>query len=103
MAANQIATDAPSWASAFATHASGTYNNQWLVLDVTLAKKGLEKTSQNANNAPALPKDTFWVLEEVPGLVHAEDQTAHLNGKGYWLTHSALPSVCTQHSNGTGR
>ena len=24
------------------------------------------------------------MLEEVPGLVHAEDQTSHLNNKGYW-------------------
>ena len=80
MAANQVAMDAPSWAKAFATHASGTYNNQWLVIDNTKAEKGLSAT----NGANALEKDTFWVLEEVPGLVHAEDQTPHLNNKGYW-------------------
>ena len=64
MAANQVAMDAPSWATAFATHASGTYNNQWLVLDAAKAKAPLSKA------APLLP-DTFVVLEEVPGLVHA--------------------------------
>jgi len=26
----------------------------------------------------------FWVLEEVPGLIHAADQSAHLNDHGYW-------------------
>jgi len=31
-----------------------------------------------------LQADTFWVLEEVPGLVHAEDQSDHLNSAGYW-------------------
>ena len=38
----------------------------------------------------ALPADTFWVLEEVPGLVHAADQTAHLNGAGYWPSFNAI-------------
>lgn len=83
MAANQVAMDAPSWATAFATHASGTYNNQWLVLDVAKAKAPLSKA------APLLP-DTFVVLEEVPGLVHSADQTPHLNTHGYWASFNAI-------------
>ena len=31
-----------------------------------------------------LPSDTFLVAEEVPGLVHSEDQSDHLNTHGYW-------------------
>lgn len=83
MVANQIALDAPSWATAFSTHASGTYNNQWMVLNIALANKHV------ATRAP-LPADTFWVLEEVPGLVHAADQTAMLNGVGYWPSFNVI-------------
>eukprot|EP00966_Prymnesium_polylepis_P313089 7234194-Prymnesium_polylepis.1 len=83
MAANQLATDAPSWASTFGTEASGTYNNQWLVLDVAKA------AGRTAAGAPLAP-NTFWVLEEVPGLVHAEDQSAHLNKEGYWPSFNVI-------------
>lgn len=77
MVANQLALDAPGWAAAFGEHASGTYNNQWMVLDVGRAQA-------SAGAGKPLAADAFWVLEEVPGLVHAEDQSAHLNAHAYW-------------------
>jgi len=83
MVANQLALSAPSWVSAFATHASGTYNNQWQVIDVTLAMKSTSVGQE-------LLEDTFWVAEEVPGLVHGEDQSAHLNRYGYWPSFNVL-------------
>ena len=77
MVANQLATDAPSWAHTFGQQASGTYNNQWMVLDVNKAQAA-------TMTAGELPDDSFWVIEEVPGLVHAEDQSGHLNKYGFW-------------------
>jgi len=83
MAANWMATDSPSWATIFSKSASGTYNNQWLILDVTKAQGQLSQRKD-------LAEDTFWVLEEVPGLVHAEDQSAHLNKIGYWPSFNVI-------------
>ena len=77
MVANQLGMDAPGWAHTFAQQASGTYNNQWMVLDVNKAQEAILKAGE-------LPDDTFWVIEEVPGLVHAEDQSGHLNEHGFW-------------------
>lgn len=77
MVANQLALDAPGWAAAFGEHASGTYNNQWMVLDIGRARA-------SAGAGKPLAADSFWVLEEVPGLVHAEDQSDHLNTHAYW-------------------
>ena len=82
MVANQLAMDAPGWAHTFAKQASGTYNNQWMVLDVNKAQEAA--MAAIVPGLGELPADTFWVLEEVPGLVHAEDQSGHLNTYGFW-------------------
>lgn len=74
MASNMLATDAKSWTDLFAKYHSGTYNNQWMVVDP--AKFPLSSDASDS--------DLFWVLEEAPGLIHAEDQTAALLADGYW-------------------
>ena len=83
MVANQLAMDAPGWAHTFAQQASGTYNNQWMVLDVNKAQKATQSAGE-------LPDDTFWVIEEVPGLMHAEDQSQYLNTHGYWSSFNEI-------------
>uniref|UniRef100_A0A7S3ZEI1 Phospholipase B-like n=1 Tax=Lotharella globosa TaxID=91324 RepID=A0A7S3ZEI1_9EUKA len=72
--ANNLASTAPEWARLFATNASGTYNNQWMILDLNLYHKNNEK----------LVGDCFWVLEEVPGAIEMQDQTQKLLEDGYW-------------------
>jgi len=70
---NQIASSGANWAETFARYHSGTYTNQWMALDLKLFTPG---TAPSAG--------FFTVLEEVPGLVHIEDQTAALVADGYW-------------------
>ncbi|GMI12074.1 hypothetical protein TrVE_jg1778 [Triparma verrucosa] len=60
MVANQMATDGQSWSKAFSAYHSGTYNNQWLIVDRT-------KFESDEN--------LLWVIEEAPGLMHGEDMT----------------------------
>jgi len=83
MVANQLAVDAPGWADSFGLEASGTYNNQWMVLDVAKARTRTER-------GLSLLPNTFIVLEEVPGLVHFEDQTALLNEVKYWPSFNVI-------------
>jgi hypothetical protein len=58
----------------FSRHNSGTYNNQWMVLDTALFVPNT-----------ALPKsDLLWIAEQIPGLVESADVTDVLLKQGYW-------------------
>lgn len=89
LVANALATTAQEWTSIFSTEASGTYNNQWMVLDVTKFTPG---------SAP--PDDTFWVLEEVPGKIVAKDATHTLVSDGYWGSYNVLAFDVTREVSG---
>lgn len=79
LVAGALAMDARAWTQEFAKEASGTYNNQWMVLDLTKFAPG----------RPLTP-GTFWVLEEIPGLIHAEDQSGWLSETGFWASFNQL-------------
>ncbi len=73
MVANAMAGSAPEWAAIYAAYPSATYNNQWLIVDYNVFVPG----------APALAKDTMWVVEQVGPLMEARDMTATLAAAGY--------------------
>lgn len=56
---NSLATDGRSWYTTFREHNSGTYNNQYMILDNN------KFTPQNALGA-----GTLWVIEQVGYLIH---------------------------------
>jgi hypothetical protein len=74
MVANLLAGDAPAWAEIFSQQNSGTYNNQWMVVDMNKFVPGTK----------TLSKDLFWVLEQIPGRVVAKDMTKLLQAQTYW-------------------
>jgi hypothetical protein len=77
MIANFVATSPPQWFALFARNNSGTYNNQYMVADMAAARNALDQ-------GQPLPANTFWVGEQIPGLVVSEDQTAFLNTHKHW-------------------
>jgi len=77
--ANRIAHSALEWAEVFALHNSGTYNNQWMVLDYKLFVPG--------SQGP-LPAGLLVVSEQVPGYVVSADVTSTLEEKGYWASYN---------------
>ena len=83
-AANAVATDALSWTKYFGTNNSGTYNNQWMVLDMNMFVPGRP-----------LEPNTFVIAEQIPGLLAVEDRSAWLNEKRYWASYNipAIPSI----------
>jgi len=77
--ANNLATSGRQWAGNFSAHNSGTYNNQWMVVDYKRFKSG-DKT---------LREDLLWVLEQIPGHIHAEDVTHVLQEQKYWPSYNS--------------
>jgi len=70
--ANALASSGEAWFEAFRTQNSGTYNNQYMVMNLARFEPGA-----------ALLDGLLWVVEQIPGLVVGEDKTATLE-MGYW-------------------
>ncbi|XP_038618687.1 putative phospholipase B-like 2 [Tachyglossus aculeatus] len=79
--ANRLATDGATWASVFKRFNSGTYNNQWMIVDYHAFSPG----------AAVPPAGVLTILEQIPGLVVMADKTVELYQRGYWASYN-LPS-----------
>ncbi len=78
MAANVLASSGAEWAKLYVLENSGTYSNQWMVVDMKLV-------TGDALRRAALPAGTFWLLEQMPGpFSQAADMTPFLNANSYW-------------------
>lgn len=83
MVASRMAATGEQWTQLFAEYNSGTYNNQWLVLDLKLFNPG----------EPLVPK-TFFIAEQIPGMVGIRDRTTTLQ-YGYWPSYNlfSIPEI----------
>jgi len=75
--ANRMASNGQEWSNYFALYNSGTYNNQWMIVDYKLFTPG----------KPLLP-GTLWVAEQIPGYVVSGDQTDIILKSGYWASYN---------------
>jgi len=89
--ANRLAKDGQSWTEIFSKHNSGTYNNQWMVINNNLFTPG-EKDLQ-----PGL----LWVLEQIPGFIRKEDVTNVLKSQNFWPSYNTpyFPDVFEKSGN----
>ncbi|KAM3867531.1 putative phospholipase B-like 2 [Diretmus argenteus] len=76
--ANRLAATGKEWAEIFSKYNSGTYNNQWMIVDYNHFTPG--KTD--------IKEKLFTVLEQIPGLVVYTDKTRELMEKGYWASYN---------------
>jgi len=74
--ANRMAHTSKEWAEVYSKYNSGTYNNQWIVVDL----KQFERYSQ-------LKPWTLMILEQIPSYIEYGDQTSYL-AKGYWPSYN---------------
>jgi len=74
--ANMMAHDGMEWGAIFDNYNSGTYNNQYMIVDYNKFEAGV------ALNAGALV-----VVEQIPGLIIYADQTSQLE-RGYWASYN---------------
>jgi hypothetical protein len=78
MISTRLATDGKQWTTLFARYNSGTYNNQWIILNYNLfepEKKDLQ---------PGLLR----ILEQLPGYTKSTDLTSVLQRDGYFASYN---------------
>lgn len=85
MVANRLALTGRQWTDVFSRYNSGTYNNQWTVVDYKRFIPG----------SPVLQGGLLWVLEQIPGMIRAADLTPVLQRQGYWASYNSpfFPSI----------
>ncbi|XP_049602012.1 phospholipase B-like 1 [Syngnathus scovelli] len=74
--AHSLAHTGEEWAKIFSQYNSGTYNNQYMVLDRSKVKLG-----------HSIRDGALTVVEQIPGLVEHSDQTQALR-RGYWPSYN---------------
>ncbi|CAB3402380.1 unnamed protein product [Caenorhabditis bovis] len=73
--AHRVSSSGLQWAEAFGRHNSGTYNNEWVVVDYKQFHRG----------KPVQPEHgILHVIEQMPGHIVHSDMTAHLFQTTYW-------------------
>ncbi|ELR11152.1 phospholipase blike protein g, putative [Acanthamoeba castellanii str. Neff] len=77
MLANRLAKTGKEWTDIFAQHNSGTYNNQWMVVNYNLFQAGRP-----------LKAGTLHILEQIPGYTMSDDVTHVLASQGYWPSYN---------------
>ncbi|XP_077973050.1 phospholipase B-like 1 [Styela clava] len=75
-AANFLATNGKEWGEILKMYNSGTYNNQYMIID-------LSKFTVNVG----FDDGALYVVEQIPGLVESYDQTNILR-EGYWASYN---------------
>lgn len=75
MICNRMAKTAAQWTVLFSERNSGTNNAQWLVVDYNQFRKG-----------ESLPDGTFWVVEQIPSIVHKADMSPWLRTNGFFAS-----------------
>jgi len=72
----RMAASGPQWVEVFSQYNSGTYCNQWIVIDYNLFRPLRD-----------LPPNTLTIAEQIPGSVMSADVTSYLS-LGYWCDKS---------------
>jgi len=75
--ANSMATTGKQWGELVAKYNSGTYNNQYMVINYNLYKP-----------QQLIPDGLLYVVEQIPGLVMYGDQTEILRYGSFWASYN---------------
>ncbi|XP_020631773.1 putative phospholipase B-like 2 [Orbicella faveolata] len=75
--ANRLARTTVEWGYYFSQHNSGTYNNEWMVLDY----------KQFTPGEPIYP-GTLLILEQIPGIIEVADMSVYLQENTYWASYN---------------
>ena len=72
------ATDPEDFTKLFALYNSGTYNNQWMAIQLSQFQAG----------HPLPDSGIFWIIEQIPGFTKSGDVSDVLKKQGYWPSYN---------------
>ena len=75
---NRMSESSKEWTEIFSKYNSGTYNNQYNILDTKRIEFG---------NYTKIQENTLMIIEQMPGLLEVNDVTDHLKF-GYWPSYN---------------
>ncbi len=78
LVANRMANSGEEWCNIYKEHNSGTYNNQWLIVDYKRFDSGTGTLNPGA----------LYVMELIPGFVEIKDMTPVLQSDSYWASYN---------------
>lgn len=87
MAATYLATSGQEWVELFSIANSGTYNNQYMVVDFKKFTPASENVKSNFQ-VPELQPGLLWVAEQFPCKVVSGDMTSTLAETSYWASYN---------------
>ena len=98
--ANMLSSTTTDWTETFCLENSGTYNNQWMILDIVKVEQ-----YQYDRNMKSLLPETFKVLEQIPGTCTVKDESNTLSDEKYWASYNipAFSNIWTASGFGDGR
>ncbi|EFA84796.1 phospholipase B-like protein [Heterostelium album PN500] len=76
LVANRLSNTGQEWTENFIQYNSGTYNNQWMIVDYKLFTP-----------FEILKPNTLWIIEQIPGDYTSQDMTSYL-ALGYWPSYN---------------
>ncbi|XP_052756530.1 putative phospholipase B-like 2 [Galleria mellonella] len=82
MVANRLARNGKEWVEIFRRHNSGTYNNQWYIVDYNKFK------ASTANTKGSVQPGLLWIIEQLPGYTEAADLTEQLVSTTYFPSYN---------------
>ena len=81
MVANRLGSSGPSWAQAFGLHNSGTYNNEWHLVDYNVF-------DASRKSGVVLLPNLLTIVDQMPGNIEVADATGTLKAAGYWASYN---------------
>lgn len=78
MIANRLSDNSKTWTEIFAKFNSGTYNNQFQILDLKLIDTENKSISDNA----------LWIIEQIPGFTQSAD-VSNILRYGFWPSYNS--------------
>ena len=78
--ANRLASSGKEWTEIFIKENSGTYNDQFVILD-------MNKLKYENNTLKELEKETLMIIEQIPG-AHETNDVTHLLKEGYYPSYN---------------
>lgn len=80
--ASLMASSGSEWFDYFARENSGTYNNQWILIDFGRFYEW------KISNDLHVPSNILWIGEQAPGLIITKDMTEYLFESTYWASYN---------------